>query len=235
MGGKFRIRKELSSFLNSKLKEGQPFVDLMCGSCWIVSEIDQNRLVIANDIHKYLIAMWVELQKGWKPPTSITEEEYKYIRENKDEKPYLSGFVGFACSFGGKWFSCYARRKREERSYAMGGHNSCLRKIEKMKGVQFINKDYRDVEIPRGSLVYCDIPYRGAAQYSKKECGVFIHEDFYKWVDENKYNYDIYISEYKRNVPEGFDIVWEKKSLTGVRNKKGKPERTEEVLITPRR
>ena len=34
---------------------------------------------IGCDIHKELIAMWNELQKGWNPPSHITEEEAKDI------------------------------------------------------------------------------------------------------------------------------------------------------------
>ena len=34
---------------------------------------------------------------------------YDYIRTHKDEDHVLTGFVGFGCSFGGKWFGGYAR------------------------------------------------------------------------------------------------------------------------------
>ena len=70
-GGKQRISKSLSEYLNLQLKEGQPFVDLFCGSCNIISKIDNNRLRIANDKHKYLIAMWKALQNGWQMPDNI--------------------------------------------------------------------------------------------------------------------------------------------------------------------
>ena len=76
-GGKQRISKSLSEYLNSKLKIEQPFVDLFCGSCNIISKIDKDRLRIANDKHKYLISMWKELQNGWQMPDNISEEEYK--------------------------------------------------------------------------------------------------------------------------------------------------------------
>lgn len=38
-GGKAKIAKELSKELQSRLKEGQTFVDLFCGSCNVVSKI----------------------------------------------------------------------------------------------------------------------------------------------------------------------------------------------------
>lgn len=118
-GGKVRISKSLSEFLSNQLKENQPFVDLFCGSCNIISKIDGNRLRIANDKHYYLIEMWKALQNGFELPDILSEEEYKYIKNNKEKNPYLTGFVGFGCSFAGKWFGGYARNSK--------GDNYCLR------------------------------------------------------------------------------------------------------------
>ena len=231
-GGKQRISKPLSKFLNKQLKEGQPFVDLFCGSCNVMINIEDDRLKIANDKHRYLIAMWKELQNGWLPPKNLTQEEYQYIKENKDEKPYLTGFVGFGCSFAGKWFGGYARTSvgRNE-NFCLASHNSCKSKIENMKSVTFINEDYSQVNIPKGSLVYCDIPYKNATPYCKNEVGIFNHDEFYKWVRENSSHCEIYISEYKQNVPEDFEVVWEYKSKKEIRNKDNEREDTVEVLM----
>lgn len=94
-GGKQRISKELSEYLNSQLKTKQPFVDLFCGSCNIISKIGQDRVRIANDKHKYLIAMWKALQDGWQMPNNISEEEYKYIKDNQDEKSTIKWVCWF--------------------------------------------------------------------------------------------------------------------------------------------
>ena len=56
--------------------------------------------------------MWKALQSGWEPPDIVTEAEYQYIKDHKDEDPALAGFVGFGCTFGAKWFAGYARDKR---------------------------------------------------------------------------------------------------------------------------
>ena len=65
---------------------------------------------IGCDIHKELIAMWNELQKGWNPPSHITEEEYINVRDNKEKFPdYYVGFVGYHATFGAKYFAGYAR------------------------------------------------------------------------------------------------------------------------------
>ena len=64
LGGKAKIAKPLSEFLNSQLTEGQTFIDLFCGSCNVVSNIRQDVKRYANDKNKYLPAMWSALQHG---------------------------------------------------------------------------------------------------------------------------------------------------------------------------
>ena len=229
-GGKVRIVKELALFLNNQLKEEQPFIDLFCGSCNVISKIDNNRLRIANDKHYYLIEMWRALQNGWEMPNEITEKEYQYIKNNKDEKPYLTGFVGFGCSFSGKWFGGFCRNNTN-RNYCLNAKNSNLKLLPNLQDVIFYNEDYRNVNIPIGSLVYCDIPYKDTTQYCKDEVGEFNHDEFYQWVRENSNKYEIYVSEYKENVPKDFEIVWEKKSRKDIRDKENKLCKTIEVLI----
>lgn len=228
-GGKERISKQLSLFLNEQLKDGQPFVDLFCGSCNIISKIDDNRVRIANDKHKYLIAMWQAIQNGYELPQELTKEQYLNIKQNLDDDPALSGFVGFGCSFGGKWFGGYA--KSENRNYCMNAYNSTMKKLSTMKDVQFYNNDYSNFILPNNSLVYCDIPYKNTTQYCAKEVGVFDHDKFYEWVDKNSKRYDIYISEYVENVLAGYEIVWEMASKQDIRDKNGNQKRTIEVLI----
>ena len=229
-GGKHRISKRLSQYLNSQLKDNQPFVDLFCGSCNVISKIDDNRLRIANDKHKYLIAMWKALQDGWLPPDKISREEYVFIRDNKDDSPYLAGFVGFACSFAGRWFEGYAYNSKGY-NYCLSSKRSCINKLSNLNNVEFYNLNYDKVNIPKGSLVYCDIPYKGSKPYCKKEVGIFDHYEFYQWVRDNSSTYDIYISEYKENVPEDFEIVWEMESRKIIRNAENEAVRTIEVLM----
>ena len=229
-GGKQRISKALSEYLNLQLTKKQPFVDLFCGSCNIISKIDKNRVRIANDKHKYLIAMWKELQNGWDMPNNISEEEYKYIKNHKDENPALTGFVGFGLSYSGKWFGGYCRG-RKDRNYCMNAKNSNNKILKDIMDVKFYNFNYDEVPITEGSLVYCDIPYKDATTYCKSEVGEFNHEEFYNWVRNNSNKYDIYVSEYKQNIPNDFMIVWEHKSKKDIRNKNNIKEETIEVLI----
>lgn len=229
-GGKYRISKSLCEYLNKQLKKEQPFVDLFCGSCNIISKIDNNRIRIANDKHFYLIEMWKALQLGWEMPDCISEDEYSYIKNHKDENIPLTGFVGFGVSYSGKWFGGYCRNSIGT-NYCLLAKNSNNKILDKIRDVYFYNLDYKEVNIPNNALIYCDIPYKNTTQYCKKEVGYFDHDEFYQWVRDNSDKYEIYISEYKENVPNDFEIVWEKKSKKAIRNKKNEREETIEVLI----
>ena len=229
-GGKQRISKQLSQYLNSQLKDSQPFVDLFCGSCNIISKIDTDRLRIANDKHKYLISMWKELQNGWEMPNNISATEYQYIKDHKDENPALTGFVGFGLSYSGKWFGGYCRGGKD-RNYCLNAKNSNNKILKNIMDVKFYNLNYDEVPIPNGALVYNDIPYKNTTSYCKSEVGEFDHEEFYNWVRRNSDKYDIYVSEYKQNIPDDFTIVWEQNSKKDIRNKDNVREETVEVLI----
>ena len=225
-GGKARIAKQLSEFINQRLKPNQVFVDAFCGSCNVISKV-QAPVRIANDLHKELIALHKAIQQGWIPPDSISEEEYQLAKTQED---HLKAFVGFGCSFAGKYFGGYARGN-EERNYCSNAKQSLLKKHKTLKDVQFYSGSYLDLVIPDNSLVYCDIPYKNTTGYS---VGDFNHEQFYNWCRSLKeQSCDVLVSEYKSNVPEGWNVVLEINAKKDIRNKEGIQESTVEVLMTP--
>lgn len=230
-GGKQRISKPLAAFLNSQLKPGQAFYDMFCGSCNVISKIDPDRVRVANDLHKELIAMWRHVQQGGELPDEISEEEYKQIKE--DGADWLRSFVGFGCSFAGKYWGGYARDNRGgTRDYCRNAKNSTLKKMETMQDVLFVTCDYQQMNIAhRNAMVYCDIPYKDSVGYS---VGAFNHEAFYTWAKKQKWKgHTILVSEYKHNVPEGWKVVWEYESKKDIRDKDGVQQPTVEVLMTP--
>lgn len=225
-GGKARISKELAAFLQQQLQPNQAFVDLFCGACNIISKI-KAPVRIANDIHPALIAMWKHVQKtgGSDLPTSLTKEEYYATKENGPL--WLQGFVGFGCSFAGKWWGGFAKDSLGKRSYCLNAYNSTVKKAITLKDVIFTCGDYRDVSIPKGALVYCDIPYKGTTSYASVPS--FSHADFYAWAREHE---NVYVSEYAKNVSDGATIVWRKKSRQDILDGSGEQRPTEEVLWT---
>lgn len=238
-GGKAKIAKELSKELQSRLKEGQAFVDLFCGSCNVVSKI-KAPVRIANDLHKELIALHkavqgdntvgAVLQEGWIPPSSVSELEYKEIKNSNEVPDYLKAFVGFGCSFSGKYWGGYARGS-EVRNYATNAKNTLLTKHKTLKDVQFTNLQYHELLLHDNSLIYCDIPYKETTGYST---GSFQHESFYLWAKEMKdKGHTVLVSEYLQNLPEGWTVEWKYQSKKDIRNKEGVQESTVEILMSP--
>lgn len=234
-GGKAKIAKELSSVLNSYLiGNDKPFIDAFCGSCNVISKIDSNRIRIANDKHKELIAMWQWVQeKGVdRLPTEVSKELYYYIKTSTTSPDWLKGFVGFGCSFAGKWWGGYATSDNKERNCATNAINTIAKKLKGLSGVSFTCGDYFDIIIPeRPSVIYCDIPYRNTTGYSN---GAFNHEQFYAWAYSMKaLGHIVLVSEYERNAPLDMvnNIVWRKESKKDIRDKDDVQQKTVEVLL----
>ena len=102
-----------------------------------------------------------------------------------------------------------------------------LQSLEALERLQAFGADYRDIQIPPNSLIYCDIPY------SDTDCGGygggnFDHGAFYEWALQQD---NIFISEYK--MPMNFIEIAnvEKTVLCGVQNTNTATER----LYTNRR
>lgn len=230
-GGKHRISRKLSIFLNSQLEENQSFVDLFCGSCNIVSKIDADRLRIANDKHKYLISMWKHFQEGGDFPSKITREDYYRIKGD-DSEEWLHGFVGFGMSFGGKWWGGFTGEvSKNGQDYLQCAIKGVEKKLLGMVEVEFSNEDYSSVVIPDNSLIYCDIPYKGTTQYCKNEVGTFNHNQFYGWCKEKEAEgHKVLISEYLENVPEDAEVIWAVSSGTTNAAWMGSAKKTTEVV-----
>ncbi len=144
------------------------------------------------------------VKNGYNLPEQISEEEYKYIREHKDEDKVLSGFVGFGCSFGGKWFGGYARNKTGT-NYALQSKKSLLKDMNSLMDADFICKDYRDVELPRGCVVYADPPYDNTTGYGKEK---FNSGKFWEYMRKISKEHIVFISE--QTAPDDFVSIWEK-------------------------
>ena len=85
-----------------------------------------------------------------------------------------------------------------------------LQVLERLKGLerlQGLKCDYRDVTIPKGGVVYCDIPYKGTSGY----IGGFDHEAFYEWFSSLKV--PAFCSEY--DAPFTMVAEWDKLKKRG--------------------
>lgn len=226
LGGKCRIAKPISELILQKKENIKTFVSLFCGGCAIETKLAPHfENVICNDLHSYLIAMYQALQNGYDLPENISEEQYRYIREHKDEDKALAGFVGFACSFGGMWFGSYARDKRGD-NYAKRGRNAIMRDFENLKTTKFTCTDYRSVDIPDGSIVYADPPYAGVTGYST---GRFDSAEFWEYMRKISEKNTVFISELQ--APDDFVCVWTKEILRILNNSVECPKSIEKLFV----
>lgn len=245
MGGKFRIAKQISEVLNNALSGWQEqnqqadcgitefciererervFVSLFCGSCAIESKVNAD-IKILNDKHPYLIAMWQGLQQGWRPPEIITRDDYYAIKADMDNNPALAGFVGFGCSFGGKWWGGLAKSDTT-RNYCMNARNSVLKDLPNLQNANFTCSDYKDVAIPDGAVVYADPPYANTTGYTT---GKFNHGEFWEYMRQLSKRCDVFISE--EQAPSDFECIWEQELTRCIdRDKSNQPKKIEKLF-----
>lgn len=229
LGGKAALVKELGPLLTTLSAGASAFYDVFCGAANVVAAVQHpNRF--ANDAHPELVALLQAVQRGWQPPHELSEDLYRVLKHTELDCPEwraLRGFAGFGCSFGGMWFSTYARSARGggDRNYARAAANSLARKAPGLAGVSISLGDYRGVHITQGSVVYCDPPYAGTTGYS---VGSFDYAAFLAWANQTAKHSLVVISEYARNVPDGARVIWSRSARRGLRGTSD--TRTEEVL-----
>lgn len=222
LGGKSKTRKQISTFIESK-RQGERYLEPFVGGGWVLQEISGIRT--ASDMNKALIVMYQELQKGWIPPDKVTEEMYQEYKAVQDSNDPCTAFIGIGCSFGGKWFGGYARQNSNY-DFAIGGRNSLLRQLPKIKDVEFIHRNYVEFS-PRNHIIYCDPPYANTTGYDG--CPPFDTIEFWnvmrEWSKKNK----VIISEY--SAPEDFECVLEIPTKTIIRDSQNTPIHTTEKLF----
>lgn len=208
MGGKSAIARYIAPIIAAS-GESHCLVSLFCGAVSVESILAQHfDEVLLNDKNSYLVALLQAIQRGWVPPDSITKAEYAAIKADKDKNPALAGFAGFACSYMGKWFGTYFATDGGKTNPAARGKKSILRKMETLKKAKIVCKDYRDVIIPDGAVIYADPPYRGTTGYSAVK-DKFDSVSFWLYMRKLAImGHDVYVSEL--DAPEWAECVWQK-------------------------
>lgn len=241
MGSKRRIADEILPIILKGRKPNQWFVEPFCGGCNITERVTGKR--IANDIHPELIAMYKALQNGWLPPKRITEEEYKRIMAAGS--PELKGYAGFTHSFGALYGGTYRRQGDGRAGLVLEGaqlkgaysnidyvgqrsFNEITTMFKNLVSVKFTQGTYYDLEIPKGSIVYCDPPYAGTSEY---EVAKFNSTNFFQWCRVQKEEgHTVFVSEY--TAPEDFKCVWSREVKTHLNSHRGKAFSVTEKLYT---
>lgn len=205
MGSKNRISKHILPIILQDREPEQWYVEPFVGGGNVIDKVTGNR--IGGELNKYVADLLIKISEGWLPPQKVTEEEWTHVKNNKDEYPlYYVGYCGVCLSFGSVWFCAFARDAKGNRNYAEESFRNLSKQAPKLKGIQFHCSDYRDLNIPPRSIIYCDPPYKGTDKYRGFE--QIDHDIFWDWCREMVFQkHKVYISEFQ--APDDFVQVWQ--------------------------
>ena len=192
MGSKRRLWKYISPIILENRKKGQLYVEPFCGGCNSLSQVSGRRL--AADNNPYLIEMLKSVIKEQPQIYPISKEIYDKVRKdyrNGNFSRYTiaeMGWVGFMASYNGRFFdggysgNGVKSKDGGQRDYIDEFIKDLLSQIDNLKGVEFQCCSYDELQIPDGSIVYLDPPYRDTKQYTTATD--FDYKYFYWWAEE---------------------------------------------------
>lgn len=225
-GGKAKVGKHIADYINTNRQAGQSYWEPFVGGAWIMYRVLPVGPRIGSDVCAPLIALYQKLQEGWQPPQAVTEEDYARAKAGLVE-PYMQAFIGFGCSFAGKWFGGFARQAGY--NFARGSGSSLLKKAAFMGDVVFRHQNYLDAPPIKNAVIYCDPPYTGTTGYSAAP--KYRPEEFWNacraWAAQGN---TVLVSEYA--APPDFELVLEIATHTQIRNGANvREKRTEKLFL----
>lgn len=215
-GGKAAYAKAIAAIINEHAPDiyWEPFV----GAGSVIGLVRcQERYGSDRDPH--IIAFLKHVREGFKFPETVTEDDYRWWKACApvtDTDYAMKAFVGYGCSFGGKFFGGYARSG--SRNYVKGAIMACTKQRPMLQGCRFMVGNYWERTPPgltSASVVYCDPPYQNTTRCGSG--GVLDHAAFWEWC--RKLPCRVYVSEYQAS--HGFKEVWSKDIRDGLRRSDG--------------
>lgn len=232
LGSKNRIAKHILPIMLKHKTPEMTWVEPFVGGANMIDKVEGKR--IGADLNEYLIEALILIRDNpEKIPDLITEDDYQKL---KDEMKVdgITGFAGFAMSFGGKFFDGYRRDVagtkgciENMKTQTRRSKQNAIKQSKNIQGVEFIHSSYQDLEIPKNSIIYCDPPYEGTTSYRDG----FDHTKFWNWCREmSDRGHVVFISEY--NAPADFKCVWQKEIATTISKQQSKKD-VEKLFIAP--
>ena len=225
MGSKNRIAKYIIPIMLKHRKDGQVWVEPFVGGGNLIDKIKGPR--IGADANPYVIDALMSIRDYAhelpKNNIEFTEEDYKNLRSSNDYEH--KGYAGFAFSYGGKWLGGWRRDRTNKRDYVNESYRNAIKQQVGLQGVILLTARYNELEIPSGSLIYCDPPYSGTTKYSNS----FDHDNFWQWCrDKTKEGHTVFVSEY--NAPSDFTCVWQKEIVSSLTKDTGSKKGVERLF-----
>lgn len=206
MGGKNRQSKKIVPVMlqhMSKHPELTTYIEPFAGACSVIEKIPSSYHRIGYDMNPHTIMAMIDVRDNPDTlPDSISEEEYRSMM--RDDPRHISSWVGFACSYGGKFRGGYARYKDD--NYAAEGKRSAIKQSPLLQGVELLVADYKGLNF-NDCVIYCDPPYVGREGYKGTR---YDYNEFNDWCMEQARNNMVFVTEY-RVPPIPHEIIWEEK------------------------
>lgn len=211
LGGKTRVARHIAEQIAQRRGARQTYVEPFLGSAAVASRVAPTfDRALLSDASPDLMLMWQALQDGWAPPTSLSEPEWRTLRDAAPSA--LRGFAGFPCSFGGKWFGGYARDPKGGRNFAASAARSVTSRAATIAHADLRLGDYRaiaDAIDPTDTVIYADPPYSGTTAYGA--VAPFDTAEFWDtargWADSGVL---VLVSEYA--APDDWRPVWSRET-----------------------
>lgn len=242
MGSKARIAKHILPIILKDRKTGQWYVEPFVGGANTIDKVESP--CIGADGNKYLIEMYTLLNTYGIPAhlVDISKDTYSDARDqyNGRNAQLFSdahiGWIGYMASANGRFYEGgYSGKSKTQIGKVRNYIDESVRGIKKqmplLQGIDFKHSDYKNLELPEKSIIYCDIPYAGSKQYATI-CKKFDYTVFWEWSREKvKQGHKVFISEYQ--APYDFVCVWEQevKSSLSANGKAGGNKKSIEKLF----
>lgn len=196
LGGKSKIAQRIAAVVLSSVQERGTYIEPFIGGGAVFEALAPHFAhPRAGDVHLDLMLMWQAVARGWIPPSVVTEEQHRWLRDQPPSA--LRGFVGFGCSFGAIWFSGFARPSASEadRNIAEEASRSVVRVCPILAHAEIRCCSYEQWDVRERDVVYCDPPYAGTTEYV--DADGFDHLRFWRvldgWVEAGAH---VFVSEY---------------------------------------
>lgn len=230
LGGKSRIAKEIVEVMSAERKEDMTWVEPFMGSGKVISLVNGRR--IGADVNHEMIALFKAIRGGWKPPADVSKEFYYEVKNNQDKySDHLKAFINIGCSFGAKRWGGYAKngpprlKNKNGDNHALRSHNALMKLKSLIQDIELYSCDYKNLAIPKQSLIYCDPPYRNMTGYGFE----FNHDEFDNWCrDRVKEGHYVFVSEY--TMPNDFQLAWSKEVKVTLNPKDNNMTKTEKLF-----
>lgn len=213
LGCKAQIADWLIPILNNVIEKYEitnyyePFV----GGANVIDKVKCEHKV-GNDKNKPLIALLEVARDNFDMiPKNGDKEWFDRARAiytgKSDEKmdDYLIGAIGWLAGYSGKGLVGSYANDSGTRHYYTERYNNLKAQAPNLQGIEFTCAEYQTLEIPNGSLVYCDPPYEGTTGYGYAWERQFNYDEYWNWVREKSKNSYVICSE--EHFPKDFIII----------------------------